>query len=225
MVPWTDAHGTFYDTDPSQMTPEAWLIFHHPVYHGNDNLVAVKAPKTWHKWNHRPNRVSMSSHITTIHSSSLTLDKGRKSEGRTYACHSMSFSTASPAIWSARSLPFTPTCDGIYIVQISYSLFFSHQQAFLISNTKEWVLGATLRVCRAFTKTHVIGHNNVDTWPQKSPTTRDHQNDIHQNRHSPRPLHHWWTISMKSQIPTSSMPLPFGKSPFQQKAVLARLIQ
>jgi hypothetical protein len=61
-----DVHGTFHDTDPSQMTPEAWMICHHPVYHGDDDSVAVKALKPWHKWNHRPNRVSISSHITTI---------------------------------------------------------------------------------------------------------------------------------------------------------------
>jgi hypothetical protein len=66
IVPWTDAHGTFYDTNPSQMTPEAWMICHHPVYHGNDNSVAVKAPKPWHKRTHWLNRVSMSFHITTI---------------------------------------------------------------------------------------------------------------------------------------------------------------
>jgi hypothetical protein len=33
------------------------------VYHGDDDSVAVKTPSPRHKWNHRPNRVSISSHI------------------------------------------------------------------------------------------------------------------------------------------------------------------
>jgi hypothetical protein len=41
-------------------------ICHHSGYHGDDDSVAVKAPKPWHKWNYKPNRVSISSHITTI---------------------------------------------------------------------------------------------------------------------------------------------------------------
>jgi hypothetical protein len=65
---------------------------------------------------------------------------------RSGACHSMPFSTTSPANWSARSVLLT----GIYIMWISYPLFFSHQQASLFSYTNEWVLRGTFRVCRAF---------------------------------------------------------------------------
>jgi hypothetical protein len=66
-----------------------------------------KVPKPWHKWNYRPNRVStylpisLPSQLFCQHSNSLTLDKGRQSERWTGACHSMPFSTASLANWSA----------------------------------------------------------------------------------------------------------------------------
>jgi hypothetical protein len=77
---------------------QEWMICLHPVYHGDDDLVAVEVPKPRHKWNYRPNRVSISSHITTYPATlptfqSLTLDKGRKSEGRTGACHFPQHST------------------------------------------------------------------------------------------------------------------------------------
>jgi hypothetical protein len=42
IVPCTDAHGTLHDTDPSQMTPEARMICHHPVYHPRPKHVSQK---------------------------------------------------------------------------------------------------------------------------------------------------------------------------------------
>jgi hypothetical protein len=182
IVPWTDAHETFHDTNPSQITPEAWMICHHPVFHGDDDSVAVKMPKPWHKWNYRPSRVSISSHITTIPAILPTFQQyyPRQKEkirrtNRCMPCHSMPFFTVSPANWSACSSPLTPLCDGIHIMWISYSLFFSHQQASLISYTNEWVLRVTFRVCRAFkelmlsvTIRYQDGEPLFESRPQKS---------------------------------------------------------
>jgi hypothetical protein len=66
----------------------------------DDDSVAVKAPKPWHKLNFMPSKhifpISLPSQLFCQHSNSLPLDKGRKSEGQTGACHSMPFSTTSP---------------------------------------------------------------------------------------------------------------------------------
>jgi hypothetical protein len=53
----------------------------------------------------------------------------RKKVRRSNRCmpHCMPFSSASLPNWSARSLPLTLTRDGIHIMWIIYSLFFTHQ--------------------------------------------------------------------------------------------------
>jgi hypothetical protein len=85
IVPWTDAHGTFHDIDPSQVTPEAWMICHYPVY-----SVTVNASKSMHKWIYRPKRVSISSHITTIPATLPTFQQSyprqRKKIRKTHRC-------------------------------------------------------------------------------------------------------------------------------------------
>jgi hypothetical protein len=76
------------------------MMRHHPVYHENYDLVAVKTFK--------PRPISVFTTIPAILSSnSLTLDKGRKSEGQTDANHTIKFATATSANWSARSLHVT----------------------------------------------------------------------------------------------------------------------
>jgi hypothetical protein len=45
------------------------------VYHADDDSVGVKAPKPWHKWYQRPNRVRIFSHITTIPATLLTFQQ------------------------------------------------------------------------------------------------------------------------------------------------------
>jgi hypothetical protein len=106
-----------------------WLLRHEwfafiLINQKDDDSVAVKTLKSRQKWNHRPNRVSISSHITTILATLPTFQqpypiyKGRKSEGQTGACHTMPFSPF--ANWSARSLNPHVTkyisCDFILIV-------------------------------------------------------------------------------------------------------------
>jgi hypothetical protein len=64
----------------------------------------------------------------------------------------MPFSTASPANWSARSLPPYP------YMWISYPFFFSHQQASLISYTNKWVPGATFFTFIALSRVHITSY-------------------------------------------------------------------
>jgi hypothetical protein len=65
-VTLTDTNGTFHDADLSLMASETWIIRHHLVYHKNDDSVVVKTLKPRKKYNHRQNKVSIFSHITTI---------------------------------------------------------------------------------------------------------------------------------------------------------------
>jgi hypothetical protein len=121
--PWTDTNGTFHDADLSQMASEAWMIRHHPVYHKNDDSVAVKTLKPRKKWNHRQIKVSISSHITTIPATlptfQQTLDKERKVEGQTGAYHSMWFSTALPVNYEHYSESTSCEFHNNYILQPS----------------------------------------------------------------------------------------------------------
>jgi hypothetical protein len=94
----------FHDADLFQMTPEAWMICDD---HGDDNLVTVKMLKPRQKWNHRPNRVSISSHFITILAPLQKLPTALQRKKIRMSNRCMSFSTTSPTNWSARSLPLT----------------------------------------------------------------------------------------------------------------------
>jgi hypothetical protein len=77
----------------------------------------------WRKWDYRLNRVSKAYLPISLPSqppcqlfNSPILDKGRKSEGQTGACHSMPFSTAARSLLLTPHVLQPPTCllDFIY---------------------------------------------------------------------------------------------------------------
>jgi hypothetical protein len=135
------------------MTPEAWMICHHPVYHGDDDSVIVKVRKPWHKWNYRPNRVRISSNFTTIPATQPTFQqpcpRQREKIRKTNRC--MPLYPIFHSIFRQLISPFLASFP--YMWSTSYSLFFSHQQG----NRPPWFhipmsdsLSNPSRVCSAF---------------------------------------------------------------------------
>jgi hypothetical protein len=119
---------------------------------------------------------------------SLTLDNGRNQkveQVHTILCHFPQHHPQTGRLFVAHY----PTCDRLHIMWILYPLFFSHQQASLISYTNEW---ATFRLCRAFHE-FMISVRTASPYP----------NQNHKNRWHLRSKHPTWFSKTKARLGTT----------------------
>jgi hypothetical protein len=213
------------------------MIYHHPVFQGDDNSVAVKTIEPRQKWKHMSNRVSISSHITTSHSANLFNPRQRKkSEGRTDACHSMPFGQPvrcplPPHVTGFTSCKFHTHCSSVTNRPLWFHIPTSESLEQLFESAGpliELMLSVRIRYPpgRWATKIPDISWVNTPLGSLK-PKLESGPPEWYTQKLVPLtlPSNHQWKISMKSQIPTSPMPPteapPFGKSRFKHKSVPA----